>query len=74
MPLRQLKIEMSPGSSGTTLFVGSASQDQSYQIMGRSLTVGFIETFSKNSTYETYTPPSGIPKAMAKLKPPTKPY
>ena len=57
MPSRQLRIEMSPGSSGITLFVGSASRDQSYQIMGRSLTAEFIETFSKNSKYETYTPP-----------------
>ena len=74
MPSRQLRIEMSLGSSGKTLFVGSASRDQSYQIMGRSLTASFIETFAKNSTYETYTPSPGIPKAMAKLKPPTKPY
>ena len=73
MPSRQLRIEMSPGSSGKILFIGSASRDQSYQIMDRSLTAGFIETFAKNSTYETYTPPPGIPKAMAKLKPPTKP-
>ena len=74
MPLRKLRIEMSPGSSGKVLFVGSASRDQSYQIMGCSLTVGFIKTFAKNSTYETYTPPPGILKPMAKLKPPTKPY
>ena len=74
MSSRQLRIEMSPGSSGKTLFVGSASRDQSYKIMGCNLTTGFIETFSKNSTYKTYTPPPGIPKVMAMLKPPTKPY
>ena len=62
MPLRQLRIEMSPGSSGKTLFVGSAFRDQSYQIMGCSLTAEFIETFAKNSTYETYTPPLVSPK------------
>ena len=48
MPSRQLKIEMSPGSSGKTLSTGSAFRDQSYQVMGRSLTVGSIETFAKN--------------------------
>ena len=74
MPSRQLRIETSPGSSGKTLFVGSASRDQSYQIIGHNLTVGFIKTFAKNSTYETYTPPPGIPKEMAKLKSLTKPY
>ena len=74
MPSLQLRIEMSPGSSGKTLFIGSASRDQLYRIMGRSLTVGFIEIFAKNSKYETYTPPPGIPKEMTKLKPPTKPY
>ena len=48
MPLRQSKIEMSPGSSGKTLSAGSASRDQSYLIMGHSLTTGYIGTFSKS--------------------------
>ena len=48
MPSRQSKIEMSPGSSGKTLSAGSASRDQSYQIMGSSLTAGSIRTFSKS--------------------------
>ena len=46
MPLRQSKIEMSNGSSGRTLSAGSASRDQSYPIMGRSLTAESIGTFS----------------------------
>ena len=48
MPLRQSKIEMSPGSSEKTLSAGSASRDQSYPIMGRSLTAGSIGTFAKS--------------------------
>ena len=48
MPSHQSNIEMSPGSSGETLSVGSAFQNQSYQIMGRSLITGSIETFAKN--------------------------
>ena len=48
MPSRQLNIEMSPGSSGKTLSVILAFRDQSYQIMGRSLTAESIGTFSKN--------------------------
>ena len=48
MPLRQSKIEMSPGSSGKTLFTGSASRDQSYLIMGHSLTSESIGTFAKS--------------------------
>ena len=48
MPSRQSKIEMLHGSFGKTLFAGSASLDQSYPIMGRSLTAGSIETFAKN--------------------------
>ena len=48
MPLRQSKIEMSPGSPGKTLSAGSVSRDQSYLIMGRSLTAGPIGTFAKN--------------------------
>ena len=41
-------IKMLLGSSGKTLSVGSASRDQSYPIMGRSLTAGFTGTFSRN--------------------------
>ena len=41
-------IEMSHDSSGRTLSAGSVSQDQSYPIMGRSLTAGSIETFAKS--------------------------
>ena len=48
MPLRQSKIEMSPGSSGKTFSAGSAFRDQLYQIKGRSLTAGSIGTFAKN--------------------------
>ena len=48
MPSRQLKIEISPGSFGKILSAGSAFRDQSYQIMGHSLTAGSIETFAKN--------------------------
>ena len=48
MPSRQSKIEMLLGSSRKTLSAGSASRDQSYPIMGRSLTAGSIETFAKN--------------------------
>ena len=48
MPTRQSKIEMSPGSSGETLSAGSAFRGQSYQIMGRNLIAGSIETFAKN--------------------------
>ena len=48
MPSRQSKIEMSPGSSEKTLSTGSVSRDQSYQIMGSSLTTGSIGTFSKS--------------------------
>ena len=48
MPSRQSKTEMLLGSSGKTLSAGLASRDQSYLIMGRSLIVGSIETFSKN--------------------------
>ena len=48
MPSRQSKIEMLLGSFGKTLSAGSASRDQSYQIMGRSLTAGSIKTFAKN--------------------------
>ena len=48
MPSRQLKTEMSPGSSGKISSVGSTFRDQSYQIMGHSLTAGSIETFAKN--------------------------
>ena len=48
MPSRQSKIEMLLGSSGKTLSASSASRDQSYLIMGRSLTAGSIETFAKN--------------------------
>ena len=39
---------MSPDSFGRTLSADSAFRGQSYQIMGRSLTVGYIETFAKN--------------------------
>ena len=73
MPLRQLKIEMSPGSSEEISSTGSAFRDQSCQIMGHILTVGSIGTSSKNWKYETCTLPPGIPKAMAKLKLPIKP-
>ena len=45
---RQSKIEMSPGSFGKTLSVGSESRDQSYPIMGRSFTAGSIGTFAKS--------------------------
>ena len=48
MPLSQSKIEMSSGSSEKTLPADSASQDQSYPIMGHSLTAGSIGTFSKS--------------------------
>ena len=48
MPLHQSKIEMSHSSSRKTLSAGSASRDQIYPIMGRSLTVGSIGTFAKN--------------------------
>ena len=48
MPSLQLKIEMSPSSSGETLSSGSASRDQSYLIMGRSLTAESIGTFAKS--------------------------
>ena len=48
MPSRQSKTKMLLGSSGKTLSAGSASRDQSYPIMGHSLTVGSIETFAKN--------------------------
>ena len=48
MPSRQSKTEMLLGSSGKTLSVGSASRDQPYLIMGRSLTAKSIETFAKN--------------------------
>ena len=48
MPSRQSKIEMLLGSSGKTLSAGSASRDQLYRIMGRSLTAGSIGTFAKN--------------------------
>ena len=48
MPLCQSKIELSPDSSRKTLSAGSASQDQSYPIMGHSLTAGSIGTFSKS--------------------------
>ena len=46
--MRQSKIDMSPGSSGEILSVGSAFRGQSYHIMGRNSTAGFIETFAKN--------------------------
>ena len=48
MPSHQSRIEMLLDSSGKTLSAGSASQDQSYPIMGRSLTAGSIGTFAKN--------------------------
>ena len=48
MSSHQLKIEMSPGSSGKILSAGSAFRDQSCQIMGHSLTAGSIETYAKN--------------------------
>ena len=48
MPSCQLKIEMLLGSSRKTLSTGSTSRDQSYPIMGRSLTARSIETFAKN--------------------------
>ena len=48
MPSRQSKIEMLHGSSGKTLSTGSASPDQSYPIMGRSLTAGSTGTFARN--------------------------
>ena len=44
MPSRQSKIEMLLDSSGKTSFVDLASRDQSYPIMGRSLTAGSIGT------------------------------
>ena len=47
MPLRQSRIEMLLDSSGKTLSAGSASRDQSYPIMGRSLTAWSIGTFAK---------------------------
>ena len=48
MPSRQLKIEMSPDSSGKTLSAGSVFRYQLNQIMGRSLTAGSIKIFAKN--------------------------
>ena len=48
MPSHQLRIEMSPSSSGKILSAGSALQDQSCQIMGHSLTAESIETSAKN--------------------------
>ena len=48
MPSRQSRIEMLLDSSGKTLSAGSASRDQLYPIMGRSLTAGSIRTFAKN--------------------------
>ena len=48
MPLHQSKTEMLLGSFEKTLSVDSTSRDQSYPIMGRSLTAGSIETFAKN--------------------------
>ena len=48
MSLRQSKIKMSHGSSGRTLSACSASRDQSYPIMVRSLIAGSIETFAKS--------------------------
>ena len=48
MPSRQSKIEMSPGSSGKTLSACSAFRDESYPIMGCSLTAGSIGTFDKS--------------------------
>ena len=44
----QSKIEMLLGLSGKTLSVGSASQDQSYSITGRSLTAESTKTFARN--------------------------
>ena len=43
-----IKVDMLLGSSGKTLSAGSASRDQSYLIMGSSLTAGSIENFSRN--------------------------
>ena len=48
MPLHQLKIEMSPGSSRNILSAGSAFRDQSCQIMDHSLTAESIETSTKD--------------------------
>ena len=48
MPSRQSRIEMLLDSSEKTLSAGSASRDQSYPIMGRSLTAGSIMTFTNN--------------------------
>ena len=48
MPSLQSRIEMLLDSSGKTLSAGSVSRDQSYPIMGRSLTAGSIGTFSRN--------------------------
>ena len=48
MSSRPSKIEMLLGASRKTLSAGSASRDQSYPIMGRSLTAGSIGTFARN--------------------------
>ena len=48
MPSRQSKIEMLLDSSGKTLSAGSASRDQSYSIIGRSLIAGSTGTFARN--------------------------
>ena len=48
MPSRQSKTEMLLGSSRKTLSTGSTSRDQSYPIMGRSLTDGSTGTFARN--------------------------
>ena len=47
-PSHPLRTETSPVSYGRTLSAGSASPDPSYQIMGCSLTSGYIETFARN--------------------------
>ena len=39
---------MSPDSFGRTLFADLAFRGQSYKIMVRSLTAGYIETFARN--------------------------
>ena len=45
---RQSKIEMLLCLSRKTLSVGSASQDQSYPIMGRNLIAKSTRTFARN--------------------------
>ena len=45
---RQSKIEMLLGLSRKTLSAGSASQDQSCPITGRSLTAESTGTFARN--------------------------